>query len=103
MPNPFDLTEIVLYSGMNTEGKPFCHMACGHGPAGQLTPEEMRAHGRRAFEVAEAAEHDAITFSWLTEQMGLDRTAAAHAIADLRKFRPNDTASKLVLPPDATR
>lgn len=86
-PSPDAPATIWMESGVSAfSGEPFCSIGW-EAQSGQLTPEEMRAHGRRALEVAEAAIHDAAMWKWLREKLELDETRAAEAIADLRLYR----------------
>jgi hypothetical protein len=82
---------ISFGSGVTKDGVSFCHLVWGN-MKGQLTPDELRALGRRAFEVAEAAERDAMTFAWLSARLGY--SLAAEALVDMRDYRFDSDTSK---------
>lgn len=75
---------IHMVSGVNPEGKPFCHLSWGE-QHGQLSPEELRAHALRALEIAEAAEMDAIVLEFLKD-LAPD-APLEHRVVLLRRFR----------------
>ena len=86
-----DLVSIDLVSGVNEEGKGFVTISAvseGKGMfVGQLPPDIVRGLGQQCFEVAEAAEVDAIIFGLLKNKFGLDEPSIAAFITDLRNAR----------------
>lgn len=52
-----------------------------------LSVDQAREHAVAILECCTGADMDASVFRWLTLQMGMDATAAATAIGDLRRFR----------------
>lgn len=85
-----DIERISISSGVNIQGKPFCHATCVVGTKehhGQLTPDEVRAMALAWLEAAEAAEHDAAVFNELQDGLGLPLEVAGGFISALRARR----------------
>lgn len=59
--------ELTMESGTREDGKPFITMRWG-SEVGQIGPDEARLHALRMLEVAEAAESDAVTVSFLVDK-----------------------------------
>ena len=76
--------EILHKSGVNPEGNPFVKVTVTGGTGSQLSPQKARLFGL-AF--LEAAEHDAMVFTWLREQTDMEVAGAAAVIGELRSFR----------------
>lgn len=57
----------------------------------QWDPADARKHAAQVFEVAEAAEHDAVLVRWLTVSVGMSLQKAAASLQDLRQFRGDGT------------
>lgn len=77
---------IWMESAVAEDGYPFCLVKWGD-MKGQLSVEEMREHARRAFEVAEAAEHDAAYYQFLQRELDVPKVKAAMLVGELRKYR----------------
>jgi hypothetical protein len=91
-------TNIEVASGVNSQGKPFCHVMVDGKPRGQLTPNEVRSMAMQWLEAAEAAEHDSALLRWATTvgrdgTSPLDLESASALIAELRQFRGDDHTS----------
>lgn len=87
---------IAIESGVNLQGKPFCHVIVDGKPHGQLTPNEVRRMAMNWLEAAEAAEHDSAVFRFLTSdrrpdghkvEAPLSAEGATMFIGDLRHYR----------------
>jgi hypothetical protein len=83
------MEEIVMMSGVTSKGKPFVTYQW-EKLAAQWSPDEARKHALGLLAVAEAAEHDAITFQFLRDKTGLEIDAAGLMIADLRNYRRSE-------------
>jgi hypothetical protein len=96
------LVQIDVYSGVNTEGMPFCHTKAtsddGTLMLGQSTPFEVRSMALGWLHAADAAEHDAAVFNLLRSEIGVDAEAAARFIGKLREFRADDDVSTIERP-----
>lgn len=81
------MTDIETRSGVNGTGQPFVTIHWGE-MSGQFTVEEARQFGLIVLETAEAAEHDALFWSWLLENFGdVPIGKRATMLADLRNHR----------------
>lgn len=60
---------------------------CWGKEAGQLSPEEARAHAQMVMEAAEAAETDAYMVAWLREELKAPEEMMAHFLTGFRRFR----------------
>jgi hypothetical protein len=98
-------TGIAILSGINAEGKPFCHIYIDGRPHGQLTPNEVRRMAMNWLEAAEAAEHDSAVYLLLTDEgdgkPAMERETAVAFIGMLRDYR--GTQSSTARPEDLPR
>ncbi len=85
--NPDDGLNIEISSGLNKDLKPFNTIFLNEKPAGQLSPDEVRAMALQWLEAAEAAEQDAMVVAEMTEGLGVDMQTAGAFVASLRKRR----------------
>jgi hypothetical protein len=82
-----DASGIDVESGVGSaSGFGFVSLRWG-AESGQLTTREARAHALSILEAADAAEHDAVVWRWLTGRMGMDPAAAGAVLVDLRRSR----------------
>lgn len=76
---------LEMVSGAREDGKPFITMTWGT-ETGQLSPSEARLHALRMLEVAEGAESDGVTVSFLRDQ-GADAESIASFLMMQRDYR----------------
>ena len=77
--------ELEMVSGARSDGKPFITMTWGT-ELGQLSPAEARMHALRMLEVAEGAESDGVTVTFLADQ-GFDEETVASWLLMQRDYR----------------
>ncbi len=85
--NPDDGLNIEISSGLNKALKPFNTIFLNEKPAGQLSPDEVRAMALQWLEAAEAAEQDAMVVAEMTQGLGIDLQTAGAFVASLRHRR----------------
>ncbi len=85
--NPDDGLSIEISSGLNSDLKPFNTIFLNGKPAGQLSPDEVRAMALQWLEAAEAAEQDAMVVAEMTEGLGIDLQTAGAFVVSLRERR----------------
>lgn len=79
---PIDVSSLVA----SRSGEPV--VALRWGPqAGQLSPEEARAHALMILEAAAAADADAFLVSFLQHVVGVDETTAGQLLVEFRQWR----------------
>jgi len=85
-------TRTELESGVNEAGEGFIkvrHTSKAAVLLGQMTPDDLRAHGQACFEAAEAADQDAAVLRTL-RKMELPDAVAGIVITELRATRKAD-------------
>lgn len=78
MDGPTEFRGFVTVEAMAEDGRQW---------VGQLDPETVRGMALQFLEVAEAAEQDAIVFTMLTRDIGLEPQAAGGFVAAMRTYR----------------
>ena len=81
-------------SGVNAQGNPFVQLTKNGKIFHQMTAAETREFAMHLFQVAEAAESDAIVVKWVGKILGLQSINIGAMLTDWRKTRESLGGSK---------